>query len=237
MCVFFSFSLFSFLWKHFILWALRTKLNTYETIFAMTLGKDTEENKNSFATRQLTFVQTPNAWDTVERELCLWLSLWKRGAVHKQRMGLEAENGWWQSRWLNTKAVASILDISTEQQQPHACRLDSGLFSLLVQFSQQTSECLLDGMLIVPRGRSLLPSPLSPPSPLPQSFPLELQGKQVHRGCFAYNFTTSPSCLFIWNPTEFQNFQWNGLRSHWFCLLMNAFHSPPSSWSSLPFYS
>lgn len=37
----------------------------------MTLGKDTEENKNSFASRQLTFVQTPNAWDTLERELYL----------------------------------------------------------------------------------------------------------------------------------------------------------------------
>lgn len=46
-CVFFS--LFSFLWKHFILWALRTKLETHETIFAMTLGKDTDENKNSLA--------------------------------------------------------------------------------------------------------------------------------------------------------------------------------------------
>lgn len=142
----------------------------------MTLGKDTEEDKNSFASRQLTFVQTPNVWD-VERELCLWLSLWERGAVHKQRMGLEAENGLWQSRWLNTKAIASILDISIQQQQPHACQLDSGLFSLLIQSSQQTVECLLNGMLIVSRGRSLLPSPLSPPSPLPQCFPLELQGK------------------------------------------------------------
>jgi hypothetical protein len=29
----------------------------------------------------------------------------------RNRMGLEAENGLWQSGWLNTKEIVSILDI------------------------------------------------------------------------------------------------------------------------------
>lgn len=105
----------------------------------MTLGKDMEENQNSFTSRQLTFVQTPNAWDTVERELYLGPSLWKRGAVHKQRMGLEAENGLWQSRWLNTKAIPSILDKSIQQQELQACRLD--FRSVFLVSSALTANC------------------------------------------------------------------------------------------------
>lgn len=43
----------------------KAKLETHETIFVTTLGKDTNENKNSLGPRtaQLTFVQIPSVWD------------------------------------------------------------------------------------------------------------------------------------------------------------------------------
>lgn len=92
---------FSFWWKHFILWALRTKLETHETIFAMTLGKDIAENKNSLAaTVHLCSAAKRQVRGTQGRgELYLWLSHWKRDAVprewvSRQKMPCGRVGGW-----------------------------------------------------------------------------------------------------------------------------------------------
>lgn len=137
-------------------------------------------------------------WGTVEGELYLWLSHWKTDAVHKQRMGLEAENGLWQSGRLSTKDIANILDIFIGfQQQPSICQLYSGLFPFEFVLTAAI-ECLVCVIRILPKGRSLLPSPLSPPTPLCQSMPSKLQGdKYLHHGCFAYNVTAAPSNLLM----------------------------------------
>lgn len=136
-CVCFLFSLFSFLWKHFILWALRTKLETHETVFAMTLGKDTDENKNSLASMAHLCSDAKCVGHGGEGSLPVVIPLEEGYAVHKQN-GSQAENASWQSRWLSTKDIASILDIPIRlQQQPWICPLYSGLFSF--EFSSRSN--------------------------------------------------------------------------------------------------
>lgn len=68
--IFFPFSSF-FLVEALYPLSSKAKLETHETIFVAILGKDTNENKNSSAPRQITFVQIPSVgWRQGGRFTC-----------------------------------------------------------------------------------------------------------------------------------------------------------------------
>lgn len=92
--------------KHFTLWALKSKLETHETIFATTSGKDTDENKASLACRK------PYLCSDSKHLGWRWVGWFTCGypveevcSFSQKRIDLETKNGLSWGGWLGTKGT------------------------------------------------------------------------------------------------------------------------------------
>lgn len=171
----------SFLCEHFILWALKPKLETHEAIFVTTLGKDANENKNSLASRQLAFVQIPSllwrrwrgGWPVVIplEEVCSF-------ARKRLKMAYGRVGGWVQKKLLAFLTYSYIFS-----SNPTSIIWFRSIF-LWIQFYQHLSSARYIQFWLFQKKGLLLPSPFFLSVLLPGMYPqIIIQAEYVHRGC------------------------------------------------------